>query len=437
MICKVEKTIEKYALLDNVKTVAVGVSGGADSMCLLHILSCLKDKYGIILKVVHINHNLRGEAAISDEKAVRDFCESSGLSFKSFSVDVSSLAKQSGLSLEECGRNIRYRCFCEMNCDAVAVAHTLSDSIETMLFNLARGTGTKGLCGIPPKREPNIIRPLIECTRSEVEQYIKDNNLPFVTDLTNLQDDYTRNFIRHNIVPCFTRVNSDFEEGFLKAMSILRSENDFLEETVLEVLAKAKKGDTYITDVIRNAHPSIRQRAIRYIIEPILQKSVEKRHIDLTENAIIKGYGKIELAKNLYICVNSDIISFQRFVKTGDDTWESELSNGFFLTPYGKFSLEIIENPEKITKDDIDLSKIVGKLILSSRKQGDCFFSKKRANTKTLKKLFCEMKIPLEKRNSIAVLRDEKGVIWVEGIGTDGRYTPESKDRVLRIKKEG
>ena len=324
-----------------------------------------------------------------------------------------------------------------MNCDAVAVAHTLSDSIETMLFNLARGTGTKGLCGIPPKREPNIIRPLIECTRSEIEQYVKDNNISFVTDLTNLEDDYTRNFIRHNIVPFFSKVNGDFENGFLKAMTILRNENDFIEETVQSVLSKAKKGDNYIREVIRNAHPSIRQRAIRYIIEPILQKSVEKRHIDLTEKAIINGSGKIELAKNLYICVNSDIIFFQRRFETDDIAWESELHNGYFLTPYGKFSLEIIENPEKITKNDIDLTKIEGKLVLSGRRQGDCFFSKKRGNTKTLKKLFCEMKIPLEKRNSIAVLHNEKGVVWVEGIGTDGRYIPQSNERVLRIKKEG
>lgn len=437
MICKVEKTIEKYALLKGVKTVAVGVSGGADSMCLLHILSCLKDKYGIILKVVHINHNLRGEEANSDERAVKDYCEKTGLSFKCFSVDVSSLAKKSGLSLEECGRDVRYSCFGQMNCDAVAVAHTLSDSIETMLFNLARGTGTKGLCGIPPKREPNIIRPLIECTRSEVEQYISDNSIPFVTDFTNLQDDYTRNFIRHNIVPFFAEVNSDFEKGFLKAMSILRSENDFIEETVSEVLSKAQKGDTYITGVLRNAHPSIRQRAIRYIIEPILQKSVEKRHVDLTEKAIIKGCGKIELAKNLYICVNGDIISIQHQQKTGDEPWESKLSGRCFYTPYGKFSLEVIESAEKLTNNDIDLTKIKGKLVLSSRKQGDCFFSKKRANTKTLKKLFCEMKIPPAKRNSIAVLRDEKGVVWVEGIGTDGKYLPEKKEKVLRIKKEG
>lgn len=437
MICKVEKTIEKYALLEGVKSVAVGVSGGADSMCLLHILSCLKDKYGIILKVVHVNHNLRGEAALSDEKAVKEFCDKAGISFRGFSVDVSRLAKQLGLSLEECGRNVRYQCFREINCDAVAVAHTLSDSIETMLFNLARGTGTKGLCGIPAKREPNIIRPLIECTRNEVERYIKDNNIPFVTDLTNFQDDYTRNYIRHNIVPLFARVNSDFEEGFLKAMSILNGENDFIEETVSSVLSQAQKGDTYITDVLRNAHPSIRQRVIRYIIEPIIQKSVEKRHIDLTEKAIIKGSGKIELAKNLYICVNSDIIFFQQKTDVRNDIWESEFSDGYFVTPYGRFSLKTIENPDEITKDDIDPSEIEGKLVLSARREGDCFFSRKRKNTKTLKKLFCELKIPVDKRNAVAVLRDEKGVVWVEGIGTDGKYLPEKKDKVLRIKKEG
>ncbi|MCM1544504.1 MAG: tRNA lysidine(34) synthetase TilS, partial [Ruminococcus sp.] len=170
MICKIISTIEKYDMLTNVKSVVVGVSGGADSICLLHFLSKIREKYGIVLSAVHINHNIRGEEAKRDENFVRCFCNSLGIECHVFSIDVPKLAKDLSLSEEECGRKVRYECFNKINADAVAVAHTLSDSIETVIFNLTRGTGLKGVCGIPPVRD-NIIRPLIEITRDEVEEY--------------------------------------------------------------------------------------------------------------------------------------------------------------------------------------------------------------------------------------------------------------------------
>ena len=129
MICKVRQTIERLGLLDGVKTLAVGVSGGADSMCLLEILSKLKLEYDIILKVVHINHNIRGDEALRDQKLVEAYCQKIGVECLVYSVDVPSLAKEMGIGEEECGRIKRYEAFNEAGCDAVATAHTLSDSI--------------------------------------------------------------------------------------------------------------------------------------------------------------------------------------------------------------------------------------------------------------------------------------------------------------------
>ena len=145
MICKVRQTIEKYALLSGVKSLAVGVSGGADSMCLLEILSKLKDEYDIILKAVHLNHNIRGDEALRDQKTVEAFCKKLGIECLVYSFDIPALSKEMGIGEEECGRIKRYECFDDAECDAVATAHTLSDSIETMIFNLIRGTGVKGL----------------------------------------------------------------------------------------------------------------------------------------------------------------------------------------------------------------------------------------------------------------------------------------------------
>ena len=257
MICKVLETIEKHCLLDNVKTVCVGVSGGADSMCLLHILSSLKEKYGITLKAVHINHNLRGEEALRDESLVRDYCEEMDIELEVFSVNVADLSEKLGLGTEECGRRVRYECFDKMGCDAVAVAHSLSDSIETVVYNLLRGTGTKGLCGIPVRREPNIIRPLAACTREEIEGYCRNENVPFITDSSNLTDDYTRNYIRHNIIPAFGKVNSSFESSIMRSCSILDEENDFIEKSAHGLILKAEANDGYDCEILMGAHSAL------------------------------------------------------------------------------------------------------------------------------------------------------------------------------------
>lgn len=435
MICKVRQTIDKYRLLDGVSSLAVGVSGGADSMCLLEILSKLKVDYGIILKAVHLNHNIRGEEALRDQKSVEDFCRKLGIECISFSYDIPALAKEMGIGEEECGRIKRYECFSAAGCDAVATAHTLSDSIETMIFNLLRGTGAKGLLGIPYKRD-SIIRPLIECTRREIEAYCIENAIPYVTDSTNLQDDYTRNFIRHNIVPNFTKVNDSYESAILSAMENLRADNDYLEKSKNELLLCAECDGRYKVSELMSAYPAVRRRALAVILGRYMSKDVEKRHIDLVDNAIAIGKGKVELSKNFYAVVDDGVLTFTgpEYVCEG---WNCYGSDGVFRTPYATYILSAA-SAECKDRNLIDADKISGGIYMSSRKEGDSFFDRRRGNTKTLKKLFNEKKIPAEVRNSIAVLRDDNGIIWIDGFGTDGKYIPDINSKnVLIIKKEG
>lgn len=435
MICKVRSTIKKYNLLTGVSSLAVGVSGGADSMCLLEILSKLKDEYGIILKAVHLNHNIRGQEALRDQKVVEEFCQKLGIECLSYSVDIPYLAKEMGIGEEECGRIKRYECFNDAGCDAVATAHTLSDSIETMMFNLIRGTGLKGLCGIPAKRD-NIIRPLIECTRSEIESYCKDNKIDYVTDSTNLTDDYTRNFIRHNIVSKFSQVNEGFESAIGSAMETLRLENDAMERAKSSLISECKRENGYDRQTLINTDSAIRRRAVADILSSRMNKDVEKRHIDLADEAIIKGNGKIEIAKDLYVVVSDNLISVET-LKTVAQEWKCECVNNTFNTPVGAFYIQEVSSAV-YNKNAIDADKIKGSLHMSSRKDGDRFYSKSRNNTKTLKKLFNEMKIPAESRNNIAILRDDENLIWIDGIGTDGKYLPDiNSNHILIIKKEG
>ena len=431
MICKVISTIEKHRMLDGVRTVAVGLSGGADSMCLTDILIKLKVQYDIIVKAVHINHNIRGEEAKHDENHVREYCEKNGIELLVFSEDIPSLSKELGLGEEECGRKVRYECFRKAGCDVIATAHTLSDSVETAVFNLLRGTGSKGF-GIAAERKPDIIRPLIECTREEIESYCKQNSIPYVTDSTNLEDDYRRNYIRHRLLPSFAEINPSYAQAVARAGEIIKEESAFIEEEAEKLLKKSATDTGYDKNAFIKAHPAVRKRAFRIILEEKMHKPVEYRHISLCEEGILKKNNRIELSEDLYISFESDIIHFCTLKKAAD-TWSTCVNDFSAETPFGKFSL--VKAQEGY---GIDISKVKNQLVFSSKSDGDKIYLKKRKVTKSLKKLFNEMKIPPEERNSVVVLKDGENVVWVEGVGIDGNYIKKAdSDEVYVIIKDG
>lgn len=437
MICKVIEAIEKHNMLCDTDSLCVGVSGGADSICLLHILSSLKDKYGITLKAVHLNHAIRGAEADADEAFVIDYCRKIGVECLSFKRDIPSLAKEQGLGVEQCARQIRYQCFEKAGCDKIATAHTLSDSIETMVFNLCRGTGSRGLCGIPAVRQ-NIIRPLIYCKRSEIEKYCEKNGLDFVTDSTNLSDDYKRNFIRHRLVPLLGEINEGFEENLLRLSDTLRAENDYLDTVASELLISAKAPEGYKASAFLLSHEAVRRRAISHLLNENMSKEAEKKHIMLFEGLIRGEESKIEISKDLYICRKGDIISIQGKTLPADK-WECAIDDeGVFETPHGTYRLLLAADCERYSPDAIDGDKLTEKLILSSRRQGDSFYFKKRRLRKSLKKLFIEDKIPEEKRGEYAVLRSGDSLVWLESYGTDGDFLPDGESKnILIIKKDG
>lgn len=440
MICKVLNTIENYALLKNVNSVCVGVSGGADSFCLLHILASIRENFGFSIKAVHVNHGIRGQEALRDQQAVQQFCKELNVELVVIKKDIPTLAKQMGVSAEECGRIVRYEAFSAQSCDTVAVAHTLSDSIETMIFNLIRGTALKGLCGIPAKRLPNIIRPLIDCTRQEVEQYCEQNDIEFVNDSTNLQDDYTRNFIRHNIISLFSNVNSSYGSSIARCLKSNQCDSDFLEQISSLTLEKARYNDGFKASEILKTHEAIQNRVIAKIIDNKLAKPVETRHIELVKDMIKYKKGKIELSKGLYICLNNDIISFNSNIENSE-FWKIEAKLGYIDTPEQKFSIKqntLLNINQTDYNNMIDADKISGKLYFRSRQEKDEFCDPKRKNTKSVKKLFNEQKIPPEKRNSIAILATDDEIVWLDGFGVDNKFKISDKTKnIYIVKREG
>lgn len=229
MIREVKNAVARYNMPLSGRTVAVGVSGGADSMALLHVLLELKDEFGMKIIACHVNHGIRGETADRDEKFVVEACKKLGVEVRVLRADVPGTAKKMHLGVEECGRRIRYDFFNSVADDVIiATAHTLSDRSETLLLNITRGASVKGLCSIPAVRG-NIVRPLIDCTRADIEKYCSDNSIAFVTDETNFEDIYSRNRIRLNVIPELKKLNPSLEKAFLRLISNAEEENDFMD----------------------------------------------------------------------------------------------------------------------------------------------------------------------------------------------------------------
>ena len=222
--------LKKYNMLEKGGTVVVGLSGGADSVCLTHALWSIKDELDLTLVAAHVNHGIRGGEAQRDEDFCKAFCEKYGIEFKVLKADIPALSQQQGLGEEECGRKVRYEFFSSLAGEngKIATAHNLNDNAETLLFNLTRGTALKGAGGIPPVRD-NIIRPLILTPREEIERYCADNSLSFITDSTNLKNEYTRNKIRNIIIPQLKEINSDAVSALAGFCEYAREDSVFLE----------------------------------------------------------------------------------------------------------------------------------------------------------------------------------------------------------------
>ena len=313
---KVLQAVNEYKMLKPKDKVIVGLSGGADSVTLLHCLYSLKETLDIELFTCHINHNLRGDDSDRDQKFAEDLCESLDIPLRVFSVDVKG-ALQKHQSTEEIARKLRYEKFSEYAKDIgakVATAHNACDNSETVLLNLIRGTGLKGLCGIPPVRDC-FIRPLICCTREEIEEYIKANSLKYVTDKTNFSTDYTRNKVRLQLMPLLLEMNPSFHRGVSRTVSALRKDSGFLEEMAVSALdgARIEEG-VYSSEKLALLDPPVFSRAVSLML---WEKQVEPSALRINGfmEIIRDGRGKINLEKNKFAVVRKGRAEVQIIVQ--------------------------------------------------------------------------------------------------------------------------
>lgn len=425
MLNSVKNAIKRYNMINGETEVTVALSGGADSVALLLCLLELKDDLNINISAAHLNHCLRGGESDRDEQFVRDLCKKLNVPLTVEKADVKGEAAQSHESIELCARRIRYEFLKRVAGGLIATAHTANDNIETVLFNLSRGTGISGLCGIPPVRG-NIIRPLILATREQVEAYCAEKNIGFCVDSTNSDEKFTRNFIRHSVVPKLNEVNSAVIENVANMSSSLRNDEDVLRETAKEVFDNICDGKTAEVESLCKLHPAIRSRCIVLFYKSIVGKTPEHKHIEAIYDLLKLG-GKCSVQNDFSAVVKDGKLKFLPSKSVG--TIEKTEIN---TLPFCGFGLEITEITEESLKSQqkfnnlflnnaIDCDKICGKLILRGRVIGDEIKLFKRNCTKSLKKLFQEAKIEEIMRDSIPVLADDEGVVWVEGFGVAER----------------
>lgn len=444
MINKVRETIRKYSMINSGDTVTVGLSGGADSVCLLHILLELQDEFGFTVKAAHINHGIRGAEADSDEAFVRRLCEENGIELAVFHKDIPREAEKSGESEEECGRRIRYECFSSLG-GKIATAHSLTDSVETTVFNLVRGSSLKGACGIPAVRG-DIIRPLIECDSEEIRDYCREQGYDFVTDSTNLETEYTRNFIRQEILPRFERINSGYARALSRFQMTARRDSELLDRLAREFTDANLSGRGLPCDKLMGADIAVRTRAIAGYIKSVSGTDPEFRHIEFISEHLGKDFA-LQLNKEYTAGVKNGYFSVFRNEEKSDEKFCFELKLGKNETPMGNIEISVSDrNKIKFNKKDtdsvfvcnIDYDKIDrNTAVIRSRNDGDKITLAKRGVTKSLKKLYNELKIPTSIRSGVPVIADGEKVIWVFGAGYNKNCEiTETTTKIMTIKAE-
>lgn len=445
---KALQTIKKYNMLTFEDSVVVGLSGGADSCALLHFLCSLCKEMHLSVYACHLNHLIRGAEAERDEQFVREVCDKQGVRLFVRRLPIEQMAKERKIGSEQCGREERYRFFDEIAQKyhaKIATAHTASDNAETLLLHLTRGCGIQGLCGIPPVRG-NIIRPLIEVSREEVETYCSENHLSYMTDSTNLTRQYSRNQVRLDVLPHLKQINPSVLDAFQRLTIIMQDVAAHLDGQAKQLLQTAAVPYGYRTDILLKADYAVRTRAIELFCRRYVPNGIEMRHIEKIAQYLQSG-GAVELNKRVRIVVKQGILRAELLEKSPPTVNEIPLQIGrTVMIGYKNITLSVLNMAEfdkqkKINKllfnNALDYDKIPCTRALRTRRSGDTFVTPWGGQTKTLKKLMCELKIPNEQRDSIPVLAAENQVLWIDGVGVSKLYgvTKDTKN-ILVIQSE-
>ena len=446
MYQKVKAYVKKWHMLQKEDSVIAGISGGADSVCLLFMLLKLQKELGFALMAVHVNHGIRGAEAERDEAYVKRLCRQWNVRLKVYRENVPAYAKENGMTEEEAGRDIRRTCFCkvlkEWGGTKIALAHHENDNVETLLWNLCRGTGIRGLGGIAPVNDV-WIRPLLCVKRREIESYLKKRGISYCTDTTNADRRYMRNRIRMDVIPYLEDcVNTESVSHMGKTMERMYE----LEQYILEEVGQYKESCTGWKNgrrIIRQTEYTRIPKALRdNVLHAILcetagrRKDIEEVHVQMLRDLFTKQVGKrIDLPYGVTAIRTYEGVRFEKNIPeasyAGD---ENEL-----------FSIRVFDRepgnvtfPEKIYTKWFDYDIIKNTVKIRHRIAGDSIVINRYGGRKKLKQYFTDQKIPQEDRDKIWIAADGDEVLWIVGYRQSQKYQiTEKTTKILEIQYYG
>lgn len=441
----------------------VGVSGGPDSVCLLHILDQLRDSLGVRLHVAHLNHMLRGVDSDADARYVAEFSGTLGIPVTVEKRDVEAYRKEHRLSLEEAAREVRYDFFSQVaesvGAVGIALGHTQDDQVETILMHLVRGTGLTGLRGMGPitlLRPPGggvlvVVRPLLEVARRETEEYCRAYDLSPRSDFSNYSLDYTRNRFRYELIPLLQSYNKNIGDALMRTARTAADELSYLEEGVSQVWERVVReqpnGILLDSEALSSLHPALQRHLLRRVLDEVLADltDIQSIHIEKMMEALSKPAGKrISLPRGLvfHVGYSTCLVTKGVFDTCPFPPLEGEYKlnvPGDTVLPGWRVQARIIRPGEKADGFGacLDVDEAGSDLVVRGRKAGDRFQPLGMGESKKLQDFMVDAKVPRSWRDRVPLVCSPGGIIWVVGwrIAERVRVTDSTK-KVLRLEFE-
>jgi tRNA(Ile)-lysidine synthase len=438
LVAKVAGTIVQYEMLEGGESVLVGLSGGPDSVCLLHMLHRLKERFGIALHAVYVDHNLRPDETPVERDFCCGLCEGFGVEFSVRTIDVLAYAKEKGLNKQEAARQLRYAAFEEaalaMKAGRIALGHNADDQIETVLMRLLRGTGPRGLSGMPAKRGM-IIRPLIGVERTEVERFLAGDNIPFVVDSSNLGTDYFRNRIRRDLVPVMRQLNPSLAGTVADTVSILQEEERYFNLAVTKALMRMISRKTAHRIELFLSPMEIMDKAIlRRVLRRALEETDSLRGMSFTHIEDI-----IDLVKHgsagARLSLPRDIRAIKEYAVLVITSEKPVRIDEYTLTPPAEVAVRgaglVIRAALRDDAGDsgdgrssviLDAEAMQFPLTVRPRAEGDFFLPMGFGKRKKLQDFFVDARVPRDERDSVPVVVSGSDIVWIAGYRADERF---------------
>lgn len=456
MLEKFLKTIHENQLIQKGEKIVIGVSGGPDSVCLLHLLWRIRKEFDLLLYSVHLNHQLRGKEAEEDAQYVQDICKRLEVPAFIYSRDVSRYSKERGISFEEAGREIRYQLFQEVldkvGADKIAIAQNQDDQAETVLMRLIRGAGMEGLGAMDYIREDKIIRPLLDISRKEIEAYCSQYQLNPRVDRTNLESIYMRNRIRLELIPYIEKYfNPNIKATLCRTAKLLKEDNDLIESIVEEnyfkIAQESKSQIRLKLSLLRTCPGAIQKRILRKALVQLSGelKNIGQVHIQNLIDLIYSGKtgSRIDLPKGIVAILEYNHFLLQKketLIKSKDFEYAIGVNERRWIEEtHGYLSCKILEREKGFEissqryQKHFDYDKVKKQLLVRNRRPGDRFVPLGLGGSKKLKDYFIDEKIPQKERERIPLLCDGDQIMWVIGYRMSERYKVDSDTKRILI----